>query len=90
MGTVQIIRYVVQCDGCNAVFGTPVGELSPMDVRAAAYAQGWRFPNTVNRRTEAKQSGTSDVCPDCLPTWKPQSHVTQQRRATDEEVRSWT
>lgn len=44
MGTVQIITYAIECDGCNNVFGTPHGLPSSMDVRAAAYAEGWRFP----------------------------------------------
>lgn len=88
MGTVQIITYAIECDGCNNVFGAPHGLPSSMDVRAAAYAEGWRFPALTGKNDESRQI-SSDVCPTCLPSWVAQEKRIPQRRATDAEVRAW-
>jgi hypothetical protein len=89
MATVQIIRNVLECDGCKAIFAAPMGHISPMEARAAAYADGWRFPNLVNKHGETTNQ-TSDACPECIPTWEPRERTTRQRQATQAEVRRWS
>lgn len=89
MATVQIVRNVLECDGCKAIFGTPSGYASPMEARAEAYAAGWRFPNQVNKYGDTVRT-TSDVCPNCIQNWTPQERTSRQRVATQAEVRKWS
>lgn len=90
MGVVTVTRIVLECDGCRAVFGSPVGlALNPVEARATAFADGWRFPNRVNHDGEQITS-TNDVCPACAPDWKPRMHAPSQRQATPQEVKEWT
>lgn len=70
MGTVVVTRNMVGCDGCGAVYGLPEGYGSPMEARAAAYADGWRYPNQVTK-TGAAIKAVSDVCPACVDGWVP-------------------
>ena len=62
-----VSRFILACGGC----GTERPEtLSSMDARAEAYTTGWRFPQKATSGG-SPSSRTSDVCPDCLPTWQP-------------------
>ncbi|WP_242890141.1 hypothetical protein [Actinomadura litoris] len=89
MGVVTVTRIVLACDGCGTTFGGPVGLLNPMEARAAAYAEGWRFPNRLGRHGELV-SATSDVCPGCIDDWEPRERAPRQREATYDELREWT
>ncbi|MGI5162772.1 hypothetical protein ACQEU3_47200 [Spirillospora sp. CA-253888] len=89
MGIVQVVRVVLECDGCQAIYGAPTGVASDTEARAAAYNDGWRFPTLVSRTTGKPMRGTSDVCPACAPDWKARTCITLQRRATAEEIRTW-
>lgn len=85
MGSVQIMRAMVDCDGCKAIFGLPDGFDSGMEARAAAYAVGWRFPNQVTKAGKAL-SGTSDVCPVCIGGWEPALRSARSRLLTRAEA----
>lgn len=90
MGVVTVTRIVLECDGCGAIFGAPIGlALNPMEARATAFAEGWRFPNRINGEGELLTT-TNDVCPVCAPDWKPQMNAPRQREATQQEVKEWT
>jgi hypothetical protein len=89
MGVVTVTRIVLECDGCGATFGGPIGQANPMEARAAAYAEGWRFPNRVGR-DGGLVSSTNDACPACSPTWEPRERGSHQREATYAELREWT
>jgi hypothetical protein len=68
-----ITRYVLKCDGeCGTERGANGEYENAMEARAAAYADGWRFPSktTMNGKTSAQ---SCDVCPECLPTFDPTS-----------------
>ena len=77
MSALHVSRYILVCDGCAATHGEPHGHSSAMEMRAAAYASGWRFPSQV-RKNGTAASRASDVCPTCLPSWTP--HTPEQRR----------
>lgn len=62
-----VSRFILVCDGCQAEFGQYP---SATEARAAAYGQGWRFPAKVTAHG-TPSSRAADVCPKCLPTWKP-------------------
>jgi hypothetical protein len=62
-----VSRYILGCDGCGA---ERPEESTSMEARAAAYADGWRFPSKVTAHG-TQSSNTSDVCPKCLPDWEP-------------------
>jgi hypothetical protein len=91
MGVVTVTRIVLECDGdgCDATFGEPLGALNGMELRAAAYAAGWRFPNRLGKNGEVVTS-TSDACPACAPRWKAREVGPGQRAATYAELRAWT
>lgn len=66
--------YTVTCDGNHA---SPVQFLDPtfsssIEARAAAYAEGWRFPSKLTSDGSPSPSQVSDVCPDCGPDFAPQ------------------
>jgi hypothetical protein len=71
VSTLSFNRYILQCDGCKARHGEPDGHNSAQEARIAAYVDGWRYPPMV-RGDGAPGSKTSDVCPECMPTWVPQ------------------
>jgi hypothetical protein len=79
MTSVTLVRYLIECDGCLAIFGDHDGFESSTEARAAAYGQGWRFPNRLKANGEAG-SQASDVCPECLPGWKPQALIDKKRK----------
>ena len=63
MASITLVRYLIECDGCLAVFGDH-------EARVAAYVQGWRFPSRLKANGQAGAQ-TSDVCAECLPDWQP-------------------
>ena len=70
MAGLTIIRYLVNCDGCGAIFGDQLGFETHMQARALAYAEGWRFPSQFTAKG-APGNRTFDVCPSCIGTWGP-------------------
>lgn len=70
MSALAFHRYIVECDGCHARHGEPDGRPSVAAARAAAYADGWRFPAMV-LASGKPSSSSSDVCPTCIPSWTP-------------------
>lgn len=79
MASLSLLRYLIECDGCKAVFGAPKGFDSLTEARAAAYATGWRFPHMLNRAKRAT-TRTSDACPACMPNWNPEQVGTTGQR----------
>lgn len=77
MSSITLIRYLIDCDGCQAIFGDHEGFDSLTEARAAAYGQGWRFPNQLKANGQAA-THTSDVCGECAPDWKP--HASGEKR----------
>jgi hypothetical protein len=70
MAALSFQRYLVECDGCQNRHGEPDGRRTSEEARAAAYADGWRFPAMV--KSDGKPgASTSDVCPKCVPNWTP-------------------
>jgi hypothetical protein len=63
-----ITKYVLACDGCASEM--PEAQTA-IEARGAAYAAGWRFPPQT-KADGSPSSTASDVCPDCLPTWRVQ------------------
>lgn len=70
MTSVTLVRYLIECDGCQVLFGDREGFESLTEARAAAYGQGWRFPNQLKANGQAAAQ-TSDVCAKCVPGWQP-------------------
>ncbi len=71
MATRTISYHTLVCDGCKTCFGADTYYASVIEARAAAFADGWRFPERY--KTSGGQSKTvNDVCPQCLPTWERQ------------------
>jgi hypothetical protein len=89
MSVVQVIRVVLECEGCKAILGTPLGFPNTTEARAAAYNDGWRFPNRVNEQGETVAKTTNDVCPECIPGWEPRQKQPAQRNATPTELMEW-
>ena len=79
MTTIQFIRTLIECDGCQAKFGGKEGFDSGTEARAEAYAKGWRFPNLISANGTATVR-TSDVCPECVPDWQPQRFGQKENR----------
>jgi hypothetical protein len=71
MSALGFNRYLLQCDGCKARHGEPNGHNSAHEARIAAYVDGWRYPAMI-KSDGSIGTKTSDVCPDCMPTWEPQ------------------
>jgi hypothetical protein len=69
------------CDGCAAECGPDGRFRSAIEARAGAYADGWRFPAALTARG-AQGSRTHDVCPACVPDWRPREYegVSKQYR----------
>lgn len=85
MGTLRITQIMLECDGCGAWYGWPSPFDNPAEARAVAYGDGWRYPHQVG--TKGRSLGiTSDVCPKCYPTWKPQPRTLRIRNLTRDEV----
>ncbi|GGK18281.1 hypothetical protein GCM10011583_57700 [Streptomyces camponoticapitis] len=80
MSTLNFTRIILRCDGCLKRHGDPHGHGSAREARVAAYIDGWRFPSTA-RADGSPGSGSSDVCPDCLPTWEPQGYLARPSRS---------
>lgn len=85
MGSLTIVRYLIECDGCQAKFGTREGFENLMEARAAAYAEGWRFPAQVGAKGQTIAT-FSDACPACVPEWKPQPRSSRQRMLAKSEA----
>jgi hypothetical protein len=86
MSTKARTFYTVTCDGNHA---TPVVFLdatfsSAIEARAAAYAEGWRFPPKLLGDDSPSPTQVSDVCPDCGPDFVAQHVVNphQGRKGT--------
>jgi hypothetical protein len=47
-----------------------MGFSSLTEARAAAYGQGWRFPNRITTQ-DKPAAATSDACPACIDGWTP-------------------
>jgi hypothetical protein len=62
-----ITRYILICDGCGKELEEAA---SSVEARAAAWSQGWRMPPRVKLNGHLA-SRSDDVCPHCLPDWKP-------------------
>lgn len=73
MATITFTHHLIGCDGCDAVFGMNLGACSLTEMRAAAYAAGWRFPPQLTAKSRRIATKTSDVCPACTGTWEPQA-----------------
>lgn len=62
-----VSQYILTCDGCGMDQGM---ELGAVEARGKAYAQGWRFPPKLTRRTRRESTRqVYDLCPACLPTF---------------------
>lgn len=70
MSIYTVSTAVLKCDGCGATHGEGCSLRSATEARASAYTEGWRFPPKVNAAGNPSVT-TSDVCPACLPEWKP-------------------
>lgn len=61
-----ITKFILTCDACDV----DLGEFeSATEARAAAYVEGWRFPNKLNKKG-AEMRRTHDVCVDCRETFE--------------------
>jgi sarcosine oxidase delta subunit len=67
---IRAVTYsAIECDGCQQRLKGDFS--SATEARAAAYADGWRFPLRVNASGDAVRSRANDVCGECLPDWIP-------------------
>jgi hypothetical protein len=73
MATRTISFHTLVCDGpeCGVKFGMNTQYVSIIEVRAAAYGKGWRFPDRITARGESSKT-VNDVCPKCWPEWERQ------------------
>lgn len=69
MSSLTFTRYLINCDGCEVIFGDQQGFSSLTEARAVAYSAGWRFPNRLNTKG-VPANATSDVCPKCIGKWE--------------------
>lgn len=69
-------RPTIGCDGCGRVYGDGMTFENAMSARAAAYTDGWRFPNRVNEQGRTVTL-TNDVCPSCQGDWTAPTHSTR-------------
>lgn len=70
MSSYPTTRWILVCDGCEEEHGAPTGHLTALEMRAAAYADGWRFPARVKANGDPSKQ-TNDVCPKCIDGWTP-------------------
>lgn len=71
MATRAISFHTLLCDGaeCEVTFGRDTYYASLVEVRAAAFGAGWRFP--ARRRANGKQAEqVNDVCPAHVDDWE--------------------
>jgi hypothetical protein len=61
---------VLICDGCRQE--TQQFE-NVTTARAVSYTNGWRFPSKVKGQTGEVAKRSSDVCPNCLDGWQPET-----------------
>lgn len=80
MATLAMTLYLMECDGCQSTLGLPNGYSSATEARAAAYAEGWRYPPQPTK-TGKVGARTFDVCPACLPEWRPEHRAASRTRA---------
>lgn len=67
--TISYHTLVCDADGCEETIGRDVYYASLVEVRAVAYASGWRFP--PRRKQNGEQSTTvNDVCPQHVDGWQ--------------------
>lgn len=71
MATRTVSFHTLVCDGCDKQFGLDTQFASAIEVRAAAYGAGWRFPERY-RKTGGESKTVNDVCPVCWPDWQRQ------------------
>lgn len=86
MSTKARTFYTVTCDGNHE---NPVQFLdptfsSPIEARAAAYSEGWRFPAKLLGDHGPSPTQVNDVCPVCVAGFEPEYVVNphQSRRST--------
>jgi hypothetical protein len=74
------------CDGCKTVFGEGVYYSSTIESRAAAYNEGWRFPERCKVAGGLSKT-VNDVCPKCAEGWvrQPALNVHAVARARRDE-----
>lgn len=70
MSAQHVNSVILVCDGCGTTLEDGRTFPSPMDARGHAYGAGWRFPPMLNKSGQPS-ANCSDVCPDCMPGWKP-------------------
>lgn len=72
MSTRTVSFHTLVCDGCQVQFGMDAYHPSQIEVRAAAYNAGWRFPERYRARGGESKT-VNDVCGECHPTWVPKA-----------------
>jgi hypothetical protein len=87
MATRTISYHTLVCDGCDTRFGTDTYHASVIEARAAAYADGWRFPERL-KANGGESKTVNDVCPTCVPGWerRPAADTWANRRRTGGEA----
>lgn len=72
MAMLRINAAILACDGCDQQLNN--GEMFPTapDARIAGFIAGWRYPGRRTKAGTISTSLVSDVCPSCLPSWRPQ------------------
>lgn len=70
MATRTVSFHTLICDGCTAQFGLHNPFASLIEARAAAYHDGWRFPERT-RASRGESKTVDDVCPACATDWHP-------------------
>jgi hypothetical protein len=88
MATRTISYHTLVCDGCEKPFGRDTHYASVIEARAAAYGEGWRFPERY-KVSGGESKSVNDVCPACEPTWerKPAQNNWTGRRGRGGESR---
>jgi hypothetical protein len=71
MSAQHVNSVVLVCDGCGKTLEDGRTFPTPMDARGNAYGAGWRFPPMLTKSGSPSPKNSSDVCPECLPGWKP-------------------
>jgi hypothetical protein len=72
MATRTVSFHTLVCDGCSQQYGMDIQYASVIEARAAAYSEGWRFPEKV-RMGGGESKSVSDVCPKCTDGWQRQA-----------------
>jgi hypothetical protein len=88
MAALQVNSIILRCDGCDTALDDGAIFQTAVEARASAYAAGWRFPHRLGK-TGNPIARASDVCPACVPGWKPvRSKVRPAYQYTDGSVRA--